>query len=702
MDSRERESERERERVREGERSFCERNPNPWIMAKSRRRSKVSPPMAVRTCFVNFLPLNISQKELAHIFAQYGEVARIIIPGMNLSNRQYRYAFIKFFAQSAFQRAIKGENGRQIGNLHMRVYPAKHDMNIPNPEKHSKRQTTNSHRPTLKFTKMNPLNRVRDHRSYKAVTLNQNHPILNSLNQASPNPKRQSAQANPSTPNPTNPNPNPSQPDYHPQNHQIPPLEPEPQPKCFKFEPTMVRKVSSRILGEDTEKVRDELYICTFEEEEFITIKGSKNSDMDELLNRSVIATAQSSLSSNCILDHILTEGVTCLSIKPMGGLLHLVTFETIEDKNAMIESEWLSRWFMDIRNVNSMSSSKWRESHLKIYGMPLHGWGYENFYNVGCIFGRVTSVDYSSFEYAKITVITDCLFSINCKLVIEVEDKSHKICVSEDLQHSLRNFQNTEIPSAIPITSDSDEEASETHSPLHDREITPPIPHIFQDGSTNNYLEQPFPNHSLINSSPKSQTIIGNSKSPPSNVPAMSEKNFSPPIVSLDLLQDSSKISQTNKIIQTPPINHPPSADIVPSPNKKISSPISISNRFGALLRPNNTSKSSSFSSGPLFPPGFEDEIPLNIRVSHAIKKAKKKKDRKALNRQKNLESLNPKSPEPTLSSPSSPSITLSASDILSLAEKIGLSFDGPMETLLLRIENILKRQRSDWLNSS
>ena len=264
----------------------------------------------------------------------------------------------------------------------------------------------------------------------------------------------------------------------------------------------MVIKVSSHILGEDTEKVRDELYICTFEEEEFITIKGSKNSEMDELLNRSVIATAQSSLSSNRILDHILIEGVTCLIIKPLGGMLHLVTFETIEDKNAMIECDWLSRWFMDIRNVNSMSSSKWRESHLRIYGMPLHGWGYENFYNAGCIFGRVTFVDYSSFEYAKITVITYCLFSINCKLVIEVEDKSHKICVSEDLHHLMIPPQTAKVPSVNPDTTDSDEDACETHSPSHVREITPPIPHIFQEGSTNNYFEQPFSNQPTINTS--------------------------------------------------------------------------------------------------------------------------------------------------------------------------------------------------------
>lgn len=510
-------------REREGERSDRERNPNPWIMA--RRRSKVSNTSAVRTCFVNFLPLDIEQRDLAHIFAGYGEIASISIPSKFQQNREYRYAFIKFYAISSFERAVKGENDRRIGRFRIRVYPAKHDMNNQSPNPLRKISPTTQNQPSRKTTKKPIMNYERDKRSYKEACLN--HPSHTSMNQQT--------QTNPSThiePDPPFPNPLPakSNPTTHnttPKNHKIPPLEPEPQPVCFKFEPTMVRKVSSRILGEDTEKIRDELYVCTMENEEFITLKGSKNSDMDELLNRSVIATAQSSLSSNCILDRILMEGVTCLSIKPLGGLLHLVTFETEEDKKAMVECEWLNKWFIDVRNVNSMSSAKWRETHLRIYGMPLHSWGYVNFYNVGCIFGRVTSVDYSSFEYGKVTVISDCLFSINCKMVIEVDDKMHNICVSEDLYFAKSSSQPAKPPPINLSPNENVDGACETPNLSPVKEKTPPIPHTPQEDSINNYLEQSFPNNIEIKSSPVAHVSTRNLNPPLPNIPATSEKTF-------------------------------------------------------------------------------------------------------------------------------------------------------------------------------
>lgn len=291
------------------------------------------------------------------------------------------YAFIKFYAKSSLSRAVDGENGRKMGNFRIRVHPAKHDKNSPSPEPHHKKPWPSQNHPTQKSNTKPPLNHVRDQRSYKDVFLNKNLSQMNPNTHPSSSRNNQPYQSNPFSP----PNPNP-----HSKNHKIPPLEPELQPDCFKFEPNMLKKVSSRILGD----------VCTMENEEFLTIKGSKNSNVEEVFSRSVIATTQSLLLSNCILDHILMEGVTCLSIKPLWGIIHLVTFETIEYKKAMTECEWLNRWFMDVRNVNSMSSAKWRETQLRIYGMPLHGWGSEIFYKVGCILGRVTSVDYSSFEY--------------------------------------------------------------------------------------------------------------------------------------------------------------------------------------------------------------------------------------------------------------------------------------------------------------
>lgn len=218
--------------------------------------------------------------------------------------------------------------------------------------------------------------------------------------------------------------------------------------------------MSSRLLVENTERVRDELSTSEIEGEEIITIKGSRIHDHDELYTRSVIGTTTSSLSSSQILDHILAEGVTSINIKPIGGLLHLISFESYEDKKAMIESHWLEQWFSDLRNVNDICSAKWRKTYIRIYGVPLIGRGYENFYNIGSIFGRVILVDNTNFECSNLIILTDCLFSINCKLAMEIGAKQYIICIAE----SYAQLASIETPQPQPLNPLRTPESSEPY----------------------------------------------------------------------------------------------------------------------------------------------------------------------------------------------------------------------------------------------
>lgn len=55
---------------------------------------------------------------------------------------------------------------------------------------------------------------------------------------------------------------------------------------------------------------------------------------------------------------HILSEGVTCIKVKPMDGMHHLIIFDTINDKQKFIESKWLDSWFYSLKDI-------WDSSHL-------------------------------------------------------------------------------------------------------------------------------------------------------------------------------------------------------------------------------------------------------------------------------------------------------------------------------------------------
>lgn len=94
-----------------------------------------------------------------------------------------------------------------------------------------------------------------------------------------------------------------------------------------------------------------------------------------EFLGRCVIGVVSSSSPSNSILEGILAAGVNCLIIQLMGGMLHLITFDSLEDKIAMIDSKWLENWFIHLENVNDSSVSIWRETRIKVYGVPLSIW---------------------------------------------------------------------------------------------------------------------------------------------------------------------------------------------------------------------------------------------------------------------------------------------------------------------------------------
>lgn len=204
----------------------------------------------------------------------------------------------------------------------------------------------------------------------------------------------------------------------------LPPQKNDSRPDCFKFEPTMVRRMSSRI--PDIECIKDELEVSHDEGQEMILINGSRNCENDEMFSRSMIVMVATHLTSN----QILAKNVTCLTIKTMGGLLHLIIFDSFEDKRTIFESKWLERWFFTIKNVNDVIGSLWREIWKKIMGYLLSdGAQLWKFYKVGCMFAKVLLIDYWGFDCAKVVcIITGCLLFINCKILMKIDGKCSRI----------------------------------------------------------------------------------------------------------------------------------------------------------------------------------------------------------------------------------------------------------------------------------
>lgn len=495
----------------------------------------------------------------------------------------------------------------------------------------------------------------------------------------------------------------------------------DPQPDFFLKNPSKARITSTKILGEATEEARENIIAENVDDEFTLVISGSRNLDNLELFNRSIVAVAMSSLSSNEIWNCILAEGVFSLTIKPLGGFLHLITFDSMEEKIEMMNSKWLEKWFIEFRQVNDTIASQWREVILHVYGVPLTAWNYDNFHEIGSVFGRVLSIDYSQFDKSKILMITDCLFRINCKLWLDIGGTRYPIFIFETESQMLakpsiiETCQNP-LPKPQPKPDDMERGLKRPDDDVIDQTLdltdtnVPSLP--------NDFSKSPPPK---ITAQHNNQETFNSPKTP-----------STPPFLENQIMRQNNNCNSSNKQKTPFPMNCPPSPKTLltctesPS-NRKNQSPISIkpplsprkidlpsprkslnlnsfptSNCFGPLQK-NKSSSLSSLDSGPLFPPGCEESIPNHTKISHALRRQKKLK-KKQLRRTKVMKPDIPK-PSPTSSSPTtlkppnSPLIT--PDDILIFAEKLGMSYNQPKDDLRAKITDILNNHQLDWVSN-
>ena len=682
---------RERERKSEIPR---ERNQaHQWQMVV-KRKPKPHQAHALHTCFVNFLPLSMTSSEIGKIFKTHGFIEFIYIP-MIKENSNHKCAFVKFKFPQSLPTAIRDENGKKLGDHQITVYPAKFDKSLP-----PKSLDPTYHLPPPPSTRPPPRKQLppkrdakRDSRTYKEVT---------------------------------SPQPGQTHPQHHPIHH-TPPYNKPPSPKTTTLtfpHPSSHRIMHSRALGDDTEKIRSTLGAIDLEGDYVAAIKGKKCDENEEMMHRSVVAVAASPQSSELLMDMILTEGVNNLSIKTMGGMLHLITFVSNEDKKAMVESKWLDQWFVSIQDVNDQTSALWRETWLNIYGVPLSAWSYENFYNIGCIFGRVISVNYNNLDRAQVLIISDCMFEINGKISLEIDDMEFPVFVSEYKSQwnvSLAtkksvNKADQSKPTTNPIPEHSlsrtDENKSELKSPI--------TPHAEE--------QPPLSNDCMGKPQPDKNTNHCDSLEPPFNEPLMSHTshhiNPLPYENQISPSKDTSLPSpQSSPPSQNGPCNGPrkpllimkthepkhnfpiTSTQDLPKPTSSLpkgNSSLPLSNKFGPLQRQPKTSSTSSGSlgsssgSGPLFPPGFEDTIPSQIKIAQLRRRKKKLEKKRKLMMSAVIDQANEVTNQTRFSMGS-----VSVEDIVEMAGLLGLSFSGPRSELRSRIQAILNGQFQEWSNN-
>ena len=393
-----------------------------------------------------------------------------------------------------------------------------------------------------------------------------------------------------------------------------------------------------------------------------------------------------------------------------------------MEDKKSLLESQWLDRWFLKIKDVDCNSKALWRETWISILGVPLIAWDYENFYNLSCIFGKVISVHYKQFDCAMVKICTDCMFDINCKISMEIEGKIFSVAISEK-QYSWANISCPQQGEQKVSNNSKKPDQQEKHtgtSPSNVKTVAASdkaksrVPNDddaleIMNEQTINIPLVPTQKHAMPSSPSQSSLHLENIKLTSSHIPVCwdsnhwetqtdqqkkgPDQNKSAAIHSLSLLkgQDNRGVSPSFPSQLSPQKNQ--------TLQKPIFSPIKTSNTFGPLIRPNKTKTNSSSTlgssscSGPLFPPGFEDNIPNHTKEEQKKKRMRKLEKKRKL-RQASSYAQSSCSPSSLMHLPN----TIQINDVIQMANTLGLTFHGPHAELERRIGVILSNQRLNW----
>ena len=91
------------------------------INGRCQKKRKAFPPIASRTCFIDFWPLIFCEYDIERTILPYGPISNISIPPKICPNRNFHYASVQFQSPQSFSKAIKRENGRLLGEGKLNV-----------------------------------------------------------------------------------------------------------------------------------------------------------------------------------------------------------------------------------------------------------------------------------------------------------------------------------------------------------------------------------------------------------------------------------------------------------------------------------------------------------------------------------------------------------------------------------------------------
>lgn len=167
-------------------------------------------------------------------------------------------------------------------------------------------------------------------------------------------------------------------------------------------------------------------------------LKGEINHDFEEWLSRSLVCTTDVPRDLATLASAIVDGYGQCSKICAISSFKFLLTFSTVElMEEVLLKHEELKTWFVDIRRWSTGDFCETRKVWIEVYGVPPHGWNWENFKSIAEIWGQFISLGKSilhteSFEAMRVLIETNSFHRIEQDLILYLDYEGFRVQIME------------------------------------------------------------------------------------------------------------------------------------------------------------------------------------------------------------------------------------------------------------------------------
>ncbi|KAF7112336.1 hypothetical protein RHSIM_RhsimUnG0239600 [Rhododendron simsii] len=176
--------------------------------------------------------------------------------------------------------------------------------------------------------------------------------------------------------------------------------------------------------------------------------KSEPNKEVEVCLKAEPAGNGWLHRSAVAILDRLVSMAdlrVSCMNeirqnvgIRAMGGRSILITFESSEIRDDIIQMKVMQRWFVSVTPWKNEAASLERFVWLSCSGMPLNAWNDKNFKLIGKLWGQYIQVDDKTlrdeyFAEGRILISTFEASKIDSWIMLDVDNMLYRVYVEED-----------------------------------------------------------------------------------------------------------------------------------------------------------------------------------------------------------------------------------------------------------------------------